>query len=173
MGSRIFGFLLAVGLLHGASIRSYETLAPGEKVVAKGVVYYSEPMRFDYDRDGKLDNVVMAAKFFIKKTPKGYRGYLVRGLYDFDRKKALAYYADSLIMHPPANTYIAVSNVRVEGKKVTFRSGPFAYTFVDGGPGIANDSAVVHLRSQSKKLRLYGGDVIVYTNPKGSRAAKG
>ena len=53
-----------------------EKLKKGEKMVLKGKVFYSEPLRFDYDKDGKKNNVVMASKFFAKKCADGsYDGY--------------------------------------------------------------------------------------------------
>ena len=161
--------LVCIGLstLAAKTMSDYEKLLPGEKVAAKAVVYYSEPILFDYDKNGKKNNVVMAAKLFIKRTKKGYEGYLVRGLYDTIAKKAIAYYENALIMHPPRNTYIAVSDIQFEGRTVRFRSGPFLYIFKDGGEGILNDEVVVKLKQTTKSLRLYGGDIQVFNTAHG------
>ncbi len=154
--------VLCLSLLNAKSIKEYETLKKGESVAAKAVIFYSEPFLFDYDKDGTKNRLVMAAKMFIKKTQKGYEGYLVRGLYDIKNKKPIAFYENALLMHPPSNTYIAVSDIKFKGKTVSFKSGPFRYIFKDGGEGNIEDEVLVILKNKEKKLKIYGGDVKIY-----------
>ena len=148
--------------LDAKTMQEYEKLAPGERVAAKATIAYSEPFLFDYDKNGTKNKMVMAAKLFIKQTPKGYEGYLVRGLYDLERKKPIAFYENTLLMHPPSNTYIAISDIKFKGKTVTFKSGPFYYTFKDGGEGKIQDEVLVKIKDKTKKIRIYDGDVTIY-----------
>ncbi len=148
--------------LEAKTMQEYEKLAPRERVAAKATIAYSEPFLFDYDKNGTKNKLVMAAKLFIKQTPKGYEGYLVRGLYDLERKKPIAYYANALLMHPPSNTYIAISDIKFKGKTVSFKSGPFYYTFKDGGEGNIQDEVLVKIKDKTKKIRIYAGDVTIY-----------
>ncbi len=47
---------------------------PGKKSLPKGVFVYSKPLHMYFeDKKPKKHKIVMAAKFFIKKTPKGMR----------------------------------------------------------------------------------------------------
>ena len=148
--------------LHAKTMQEYETLSQGERVAAKATIAYSEPFLFDYDTDGTKNKLVMAAKLFIKKTNKGYEGYLVRGLYDLKRKMPIAYYENALLMHPPSNTYIAISDIQFKGKTVSFKSGPFYYTFKDGGDGKIQDEVLVKIGNKTKKIHIYDGDVTLY-----------
>ena len=137
--------------------QEYEKLAPGEKVAAKATIFYSEPFLYDYDQDGNKNEVAMGAKLFIKKTQKGYSGYLIRGLYDLKLKKPVAFYADTLIVEPPKD--IEISDIRFKGDTVRFKSGPYLYIFIDRGEGILQDEVVVKYKKKTKRLRLYGGDI--------------
>ena len=158
---KIFTLLvLGVSLLFSQTMQEYEKLAPGEKVAAKALIYYSEPFLYDYDQDGKRDEVVMGAKLFIKKTKKGYTGYLVRGMYDIERKKPVAFYASTLIVSPPKE--IQIRDIVFKGKTVRFKSGPYLYIFKDGGEGILQDEVVVKYKKKTKRLRLYGGDIQIF-----------
>ena len=155
----LFGVIIS---LDAKSMQEYETLKAGEKVAAVATIAYSEPFLFDYDKNGTKNKLVMAAKLFIKQTPKGYEGYLVRGLYDLERKKPIAFYENALLMHPPSNTYIAISDIEFKAKTVSFKSGPFFYTFKDGGEGIIQDEVLVKIGDKTKKIRIYDGDVKIF-----------
>ena len=154
----------SVSILFAETTKDYERLAPGEKKVAEATIFYSAPFLFDYDKDGTRNKVVMGAKLFVKKTKKGYKGYMVRGLYDIESKKPIAYYESTLIMHPPSD--IAIEDIVVRGKTVRFKAGPFRYVFKDGGKGIMQDEVVVMLKERRKHLRLYGGDIEIFNNAK-------
>ena len=146
--------------LFAETAQEYEKLAPGEKVVAKATVFYSEPFLFDYNKDGKKEEVVMGAKLFIKKRAKGYSGYLIRGLYDIALKKPVAFYADTLIVQPPKD--IKIREIRFKADTVQFKSGPYLYIFKDRGEGILQDEVVVKFKKKTKRLRLYGGDIQIF-----------
>ena len=153
--------LLASSSLFAETAAEYEKLNPGEKAVAEATVFYSEPFLFDYDKDGVKNSVAMGAKLFVKKTAEGYRGYLIRGLYDIELNRPVAFYETTLNMHPPEN--IAIGDIVVQGRTVRFKSGPYTYVFKDGGEGLVQDEVVVKLGKKSKKLRLYGGDIEIFS----------
>ncbi len=155
---------LGLSQLPAKTIREYETLHPGEKVVARGAVYYSKPMLISVYEDGVKNRVVMAAKLFVKETPKGYEGYLIRGLYDLDLHKALRFYAAANIEGrlPPAGDKIDLRNIRLQGKTLSFDFYGVRYTVKDGGEGFINDEVVVQTRSKTKRLKLYGGDIKIF-----------
>ena len=152
-------FLGTLGL-YAESAQEYEKLAPGEKVAVEATIFYSEPFLFDYNKDDKKEEVVMGAKLFIKKTKKGYSGYLIRGLYDIALKKPVAFYADTLIVQPPKD--IRIRDIVFEGKTVRFKSGPYTYIFKDRGEGALQDEVVVKFKKKTKRLRLYGGDIQIF-----------
>ena len=141
-----------------------ERLAPGERVVLEGEVFYSEPLRFDYDKDGIKNRVAMASKFFIKRQKNGsYEGYLQRYLYDVDKRKAVTWYAKkNMLSHPPIGIDIEVSNVKQKGKTVFFDVGNWHFTMTDGRKGYLSDKIVVSDGIRTRKVVIYGGDVTVY-----------
>ncbi len=141
-----------------------EILKPGEKVILKGEVFYSEPLRFDYDKDGIKNSVVMASKFFIKALKGGgYDGYIQRYLYDIDKKKAVTWYAKkNMLSEPPIGIDTEVHNVKYEGKTVAFDSGTWHYTMTDGGEGYISDKIIVTDGIRTKQVKMFGGDVEVF-----------
>ena len=163
--------LVAVVGTYAQTIKAYETLKTGEKVVAKGVFVYSKPLHMYFeDKSPKKHKIVMAAKFFIKKTPKGYEGYMIRGLYDIEQKKLLRYYLNKrMIMHPPENTAIDLQDIAFKNKTVTFTLPPFGYVLTDGGEGFINDEAVVSFAKKTKTLELYGGDIEIIGDASAAR----
>ena len=141
-----------------------EKLKKGEKMVLKGKVIYSEPLRFDYDKDGKKNSVVMASKFFAKKLSDGsYDGYIQRFLYDVDKKKAVTWYAKkNMLSEPPFGIDTAISHVKVHAKTVEFDSGNLHYKMTDGGAGYLNDKIIVSDGIRTKQVEMFGGDVEVF-----------
>ena len=144
--------------------KSLETLKPGEKLILDGEVFYSKPLKFDYDKDGVKNSVMMAAKFFIKKKREGsYDGYIQRYLYDLDKKKPVRWYSKkNMLQEPPISLETAIRNVKQEGKTVMFDSGPWHFIMTDGGEGFVNDKIVVKDKIRTKQVEMFGGDVKVY-----------
>jgi len=143
---------------------SLEKLHPGEKTVLKGEVFYSKPLRFDYDKDGVKNSVMMAAKFFIKKKRDGeYDGYIQRYLYDIDKKKPIRWYSKkNMLQEPPISLDTAVKNITQNGKTVSFDSGPWHFKMTDGGAGYVSDEIIVNDKIRTKKVEMFGGDVQVF-----------
>jgi hypothetical protein len=146
------------------AFKKMERLGPKERVVLNGEVFYSEPLRFDYDKDGTKNRVVMASRFFIKQLEDGeYDGYLQRYLYDVDRQKAVTWYAKkNMLSEPPFGIDTEVSNVKQKGKTVTFDVGNWHFTMTDGGKGYLSDKIVVNDGIRTKDVTMYGGDVEVF-----------
>ena len=146
------------------AFKKAEILKPKERVVLKGEVFYSEPLRFDYDKDGTKNSVVMASKFFIKQLEDGgYDGYLQRYLYDIDKQKAVTWYAKkNMLSEPPFGIDTEVSNVKQKGKTVTFDVGNWHFTMTDGGEGYISDKIIVNDGIRTKHVTMFGGDVEVF-----------
>jgi len=163
----LFGVLLCLTSLFSASqdaLDAIEKLKKGEKKVLEGEVFYSKPLRFDYDKDGVKNRVMMAAKFFIKQKKDGsYEGYLQRYLYDVDKKKPVLWYMKkNMLQEPPISLETSVGNVAHKGRTVTFDAGPWHYSVTDGGEGFVNDKIIVTDRIRTKDVEMFGGDVKVY-----------
>jgi len=141
-----------------------ETLKKGEQMVLKGKVIYSEPLRFDYDKDGKKNNVVMASRFFAKRlSDNNYTGYIQRFLYDIDKKKAITWYSKkNMLSEPPFGIDTAISHVKVYGKTVEFDSGKLHYSMTDGGEGYISDKIIVSDGIRTKQVEMFGGNVKVF-----------
>ena len=144
--------------------KSLETLKPGEKLILDGEVFYSKPLKFDYDKDGVKNNVIMAAKFFIKKKKDGsYDGYIQRYLYDVDKKRPIRWYSKkNMLQEPPISLDTSVKNVKQDGKTVTFDSGPWHVSMTDGGEGFVSDKIIVSDKIRTKEVEMFGGDIKVY-----------
>jgi len=163
----IVGCIFFLSSLFATTISQIETLKKGERVVAKGVVIYSKPLELLVDKDNKKEHkVVMAAKLFVKKTKDGYKGYMVRGLYDINEKKPLLYYASKLILHPPTNLEILMQDIQIKDNKLTFTLPPYHYTVIDGGKGYLQDEVEVRFAKRKKTLKLYGGDIELFSKSK-------
>jgi hypothetical protein len=148
------------------TLQGMEKLKDGERVVLKGEVFYSEPLRFDYDKDGLKNNVVMASQFFIKQKKDGsYDGYIQRYLYDIDKGKAIKWYMKkNMLSEPPIGIDTAVKNVKQEGKIVTFDSGMLHYSMTDGGEGYISDKIIVSDGIRTKQVVMFGGDIEINEN---------
>ena len=141
-----------------------EKLQAGEKTILKGEVFYSEPIKFDYDKDKVKNSVVMASKFFIKqKKDKTFDGYIQRFLFDIDKKKAVTWYAKkNMLQEPPIGLDTAIKNVKYSSRKVEFDSGIWHFVMVDGGEGYISDEILVSDGIRTKKVTMFGGDVKVF-----------
>jgi len=152
---------------HKSSVDVYRSLAklnPGEKIILKGEVFYSKPLRFDYDKDGVKNSVMMASKFFIKKKKDGqYDGYIQRYLYDIDKKRPVRWYSKkNMLQEPPISLDSAIKNVKQDGKTVSFDSGPWHFQMTDGGEGFVSDEIIVNDKIRTKKVEMFGGDIEVF-----------
>jgi hypothetical protein len=128
-------------------------------------VAYAKPMQFDYDRDGKMNDIQMWATVKIFKTDKGYTGYLRRYMKDVASGKAVLGYADiNMLPDQPYGEKIPVSEVRHRGKTVLFKAGSKHFILVDGGEGYRNDTIIANDGNRDYLVELYAGDVKVYND---------
>lgn len=163
----VFVSIMVSAVAHAKSVEDYEKLTPGERVIARGALFYSKPMLIDVDGDGVKNRLVLAAKLFVKKSVKGYEGYLIRGMYDIDKKRALRYFAGSNPegRQPPAGDNIDIQNIEYQGKTVSFDFYGLHYIIKDGGGDFITDEVIVKTRNSAKRLKLYGGGVDIADQP--------
>jgi len=141
--------------------------AGGEKrPLLDAEVAYAKPMQFDYDRDGKMNDIQMWASVKIERTKDGYSGYLRRYMKDVKNGKAVLGYADiNMLPDQPYGEKIPVSEVQHRGRTVMFKAGSKHYILVDGGKGYQNDTIIVNDGNRDYLVELYAGDVKVVTDP--------
>jgi hypothetical protein len=158
MRKSLYSLLLLSPLLTGAPA----TPAP----LLEAEVAYAKPMQFDYDRDGKMNDIQMWATAKIIKAKNGYSGYLRRYMRDVKSGKAILGYADiNMLPDQPYGEKIPVSEVTHKGKTVLFKAGSKHYIMVDGGEGHQNDTIIVNDGNRDYLVELYAGDVKITTEP--------
>jgi hypothetical protein len=138
------------------------TVAAREKKerIVTAEIAYAKPMQFDYDRDGRQNNIQMWAEIVIDRSAKGYTGYLRRYMKDIDTGKAAIGYDDiNMLPDRPYGKKIPVSEVKKSGRIVSFKAGPGYYTLSDGGSGYKNDKASVNDGIREYGIELYDGDI--------------
>jgi len=137
-----------------------------KKPLLEAKVAYAKAMQFDYDRDGKINDIQMWATVKIYKTPNGYEGYLRRYMRDVKSGKAVLGYADiNMLPNQPYGEKIPISEVKQKGKTVLFKAGSKHYIMVDGGKGYQNDTIIVNDGNRDYLVELYAGDVKIITKP--------
>jgi len=142
-------------------------LAAEERPLLEAEVAYAKPMQFDYDRDGKMNNIQMWAMVKIFKSDKGYTGYLRRFMKDVASGKAVLGYADiNMLPDQPYGEKIPISEVQHQGKTVLFKASSKHYILVDGGKGYKNDTIITNDGNRDYLVELYAGDVKVYNDTK-------
>jgi len=161
------GVFVLLGLLAALSAAAQEDtnkLNSGDRLLMEGEVFYSEPLQFDYDKDGTVNTVVMGATLFAKITPEGGgEGSIERYLYDVKLKKPITWYMkQNMLSEPPIGIDKTIRNLSWQGKIVQFDSGGWHYTVTDGGKGYQKDTIMVSDNNIEKKVKLFGGDVTIY-----------
>jgi len=133
-----------------------------------GEVAYSEPMLFDYNRDGQSKQVQFWLSLDIKpaRGKKGEPGYmkeegtLRRFLKDIEKGVPVIGY-DQFMMVPdnPLGKAVEVTDIAISGNTATFNVGPNRITVKVKGPGFANDSITVNDGMRDYPMTLYAGDL--------------
>jgi len=166
---KFYGVFVVLGLLAALSAAAGENtkperLEPGDRLLMEGEVFYSEPLQFDYDKDGTVNTVVMGATLFAKVTADGTgEGSIERYLYDVKLRKPVTWYMkQNMLSEPPIGIGKAIHNLSWQGKTVQFDAGGWHYTVTDGGKGYQKDTIMVSDNNIEKKVKLFGGDVTVY-----------
>ncbi|KYJ87664.1 hypothetical protein [Sulfurovum riftiae] len=134
----------------------------GKTRVLTAEIAYAKPMQFDYDKDGKMNNIQMWAKIVIDKTDKGYEGYFRRFMKDVDTGKAVLGYADiNMLPDQPYGEKLPVSQVEKRGRTVLFKAGSKHYILMDGGADYRSDTAIANDGNRDYIVELYDGDIKV------------
>jgi len=140
-----------------------------------GEVAYSEPMLFDYNRDGESKQVQFWLYLDIKPAfgKKGEAGYVPeegtvrRYMKDIEKGIPVIGY-DQFMMIPdnPLGKAVEVSDIELSGNTASFTSGSFRITVKDNGPGFARDSITVNDGIREYPLSLFAGDLKITSGGK-------
>jgi len=133
-----------------------------------GEVAYSEPMLFDYNRDGQSKQVQLWLTLDIepawgKKGEPGYlkeKGTVRRYMKDLELGAPVIGY-DQFMMLPdnPLGEPVEARDIEISGNTATFTVGTNRVTVKDNGPGFANDSITVNDGIRDYPVSLFGGDL--------------
>lgn len=136
-----------------------------------GAVAYTEPIQFDYMKNGTRAPVQFWLEF--KGTPalgdpgdKDYQpesGAIHYYLVDMDRKKKVDNWlmGFSMMEGPPPSGPYPMTDITIIGDKATFTAFDMTWTVIDGGEGYAKDTVRVNDGFSTRETRLYGGDLQV------------
>lgn len=179
MSLRTAGFTLAVALvLVPGSLRILlaQDAAPSAPAPSvSGELAFSEPIVFDYDRDGHQEHV----QFWIElearpapgePSPEVESGALRYFVFDLESRQRIDDWMLGFNMtmgggFPQAGEDYPLTNVRISGKKAQFDLGGTSFTVVDGGDSFTEDTIEVRDVSGVRTGRFYGGDVRVVPDP--------
>ena len=145
--------------------------AVAERMAIKGAVAYTEPLRYDYDGDGKRDRVQFWLEFdglSAVGTPgqSGYEpasGTVRYFLQDVDDGRKITKWRHGLDMEgAPKDVPMPMSDIEFDGRTVRFEAYGMRWTVIDGGDGYASDRITVNdgFRTSDVK-KLYAGDLWV------------
>lgn len=145
--------------------------AAAQEMVVKGAVAYTEVLRYDYTGDGKRNRIRFWMEFdghSARGTPgaPGYQpasGSMRYFLRDEDDGTKVMKWRQGLDMSgAPRDVPMPMTDIRFDGKTVTFEAYGISWTITDGGDGYQNDKLVVNdgFRS-STPVKLYAGDLWV------------
>jgi hypothetical protein len=158
---------LALGALSGCA-------SPGagqEVVVVKGAVAYTEVLRYDYTGDGKRNRIRFWMEFdghSARGTPgapgyqpaSGSMRYFLRD--EDDGTKVMKWRQGLDMVGAPRDVPVPMTDIRFDGKTVTFEAYGIRWTITDGGDGYQNDKIVVNDGFRTSTVtKLYAGDVWV------------
>jgi len=135
-----------------------------------GEVAYGEPIKFDYDQDGSLNEIQIWATLEIKpaKGKKGTPGHLPEEGYVRRYMKDLAlgapvigYSQFNMLPDNRLGDKVPASEIKLTGNTATFMSGGLHYTIVDGGPGISGDTIRIDDGIRQYPVSLFDGNITI------------
>jgi hypothetical protein len=144
--------------------------ADGARPTLSGSVAYAEPMRFDYDKDGIINDVQLWSDFDIKPAvgkegDPGYvpkEGYLRRYMKDLAlNAPVIGYNNFNMLPDNPLGDKVPVSNITISGNTATFTVNDAKFTLVDGGRGFEHDSITVNDGIREYSVSLFAGDIVI------------
>jgi hypothetical protein len=139
-----------------------------------GKIAYTEVIRFDYNKDGKKNQVQFWIELKVRPAvgKPGDSGYLPEEgsiwyyLYDIEDKKRVDNWLMGFNMMegpPPTGPYPA-TNISIQGNTARFDAFDMKWTIVDGGDGYSKDRVTIHDGVRQRDMKLYGGDLKVVTS---------
>jgi hypothetical protein len=142
---------------------------PGPSLHAE--LAYSEPIAFDYDRDGKPNRVQFWIEIEARPAP-GEPGTEVEGgslkyfVYDLESKRRIDNWMAGFTLtmggdFPRPGEAYPLTNVRIEGRTAHFDFNGATWTLTDGGPSWKTDPIEIRDYRGTRKARFLGGDVRV------------
>jgi len=140
-----------------------------------GEVAYSEPMLFDYNRDGQAKKVQLWLSLDIRpaRGKQGEAGYLKeegtvrRYMKDIEKGTPVIGY-DQFMMIPdnPLGKAVEVRDIQISGNTAVFTLGTSRITVTDNGPGFAHDSITVNDGIRDYPMSLFAGDLKIINGGK-------
>lgn len=142
-----------------------------ERPVLSGKVAYTEPLRFDYTKDGKKNNVQFWLEFkgqgaIGKPGEAGYEpasGAIFYYLLDLDTQQKVTNWlmGFSMMSEPPPSGPYPMSDLVIEGNTARFEAFKMKWVITDGGQGCEKDQVMVDDGFKPRPMKLYAGDLQV------------
>ena len=146
--------------------------ANADRPALVGEVAYSEPLIFDYNRDGRPKKVQLWASFDIKPAvgKEGESGYLAeegsmrRYMKDIELGAPVIGYDEfNMLPNSPLGKAVPVSDIVISGHTAAFTSRGLRFTVTDNGPGVTKDSIIVNDGIRDYPVSLFDGDLKIIT----------
>ena len=156
-------FLAATALPASAAAEQSRPALTGE-------VAYAEPVAFDYDRNGKANDIQMWANFDVKPAvgKKGEAGFLPaegsmrRYLKDVHTGQPIVgYNMFNMLPSTPIGEPVPASDIALSGKTMSFTVGDMHFQVTDGGTGYQHDSITVNDGLNDYPVTLFDGDLTI------------
>jgi len=154
-----------------ASLVLFSSLHAAQSSGISGAVAYTEPLQFDYMKNGTRAPVQFWLEF--KGTPASgtpgdedytpESGAIYYYLVDMDKKQKVDNWlmGFSMMEGPPPSGPYPMTNITIIGNKATFTAFDMSWTVIDGGEGYANDRVTVNDGFSIRETRLYGGNLTI------------
>jgi predicted CXXCH cytochrome family protein len=136
-----------------------------------GAVAYTEPIQFDYLKNGTRAPVQFWLEFkgtAASGTPgdEDYTpesGAIYYYLVDMDKKQKVDNWlmGFSMMEGPPPSGPYPMTNITIVGNKATFTAFDMSWTVIDGGEEFAKDTVTVNDGFSTRQTRLYGGNLTI------------
>ena len=148
-----------------------------------GAVAYTEIMKFDYTKDGILNQVQFWLKFKGSSAigEPGEAGYIPESgaiyyyLVDVELKKQVDNWlmGFSMMEGPPPSGPYPIKKIDIKGNQAHFEAFGMKWTIIDGGADYTKDTVTIDDGFRVRDMKLYSGDLKIlnariadYTNYK-------
>jgi len=143
-----------------------------DRLALVGEVAYSELMKFDYDRDGRINDVQFWVSFDIKPAvgkegEPGYRpetGNILRYMKDVELGGPVKEYNQfNMLPDTPLGKAVPVSNIAISGDSVTFTMKGVHFTVKVKGSETTQDSIMVNDGIKEYPVPIFDGKLRILT----------